>query len=250
MVVLGQVALSQTDLSALPGLSDTDAVDAPVTAEAVTTPTGPVAPARVDAPAGTVTAGIPVRAAAERTDAPALGAFEPVGAARAAGAQADVASLSKATGLAEAARRQAEEARRAAEVARQRAAQQAALLADKPSVRGSRCSPNSAGFGAVKPWVSDAGHWLRCIFGVGTVGGVAGRAGASDHPGGLALDFMIGRSAGDNLAEYALEYRRELKIKYVIWRQRINFGSGWEPMEDRGSPTANHFDHVHVSFNS
>ncbi len=35
---------------------------------------------------------------------------------------------------------------------------------------------------------------------------------------------------------------------YVIWRQRYNDGSGWDPMEDRGSITANHYDHVHVSF--
>ena len=36
----------------------------------------------------------------------------------------------------------------------------------------------------------------------------------------------------------------------MIWRQRINFGSGWQLMEDRGGVTANHYDHVHVSFGS
>jgi hypothetical protein len=34
----------------------------------------------------------------------------------------------------------------------------------------------------------------------------------------------------------------------VIWNQRINTGSGWESMEDRGGATANHEDHVHISF--
>ena len=48
----------------------------------------------------------------------------------------------------------------------------------------------------------------------------------------------------------ALRNQEALGISYVIWRQRINFGSGWKPMEDRGSPTANHMDHVHVSFES
>jgi len=42
--------------------------------------------------------------------------------------------------------------------------------------------------------------------------------------------------------------REELGVSYVIWRQRIDTGSGFRPMADRGSPTANHFDHVHVSF--
>ena len=36
----------------------------------------------------------------------------------------------------------------------------------------------------------------------------------------------------------------------MIWEQRINHGSGWKAMEDRGGVTANHFDHVHVSFKS
>jgi hypothetical protein len=38
---------------------------------------------------------------------------------------------------------------------------------------------------------------------------------------------------------------------YIIYRQRIwdvrMPSSGWVPMEDRGSITANHYDHVHIS---
>jgi hypothetical protein len=38
---------------------------------------------------------------------------------------------------------------------------------------------------------------------------------------------------------------------YIIYRQRIwdirNASAGWVPMADRGSITANHFDHVHIS---
>jgi hypothetical protein len=78
--------------------------------------------------------------------------------------------------------------------------------------------------------------------------GVAGRAGTSDHPSGRAVDFMVDRATGDALADCALRNRAALGITYVIWRQRINFGSGWQLMEDRGGVTANHYDHVHVSF--
>ena len=53
---------------------------------------------------------------------------------------------------------------------------------------------------------------------------------------------------GDAVAAYALAHQAEHGIWYVIWRQRYNDGSGWEPMEDRGSITQNHYDHVHVSF--
>jgi hypothetical protein len=53
---------------------------------------------------------------------------------------------------------------------------------------------------------------------------------------------------GDAHADFALANQAEFGIWYVIWRQRYNDGSGWEPMEDRGSITQNHYDHVHVSF--
>lgn len=53
---------------------------------------------------------------------------------------------------------------------------------------------------------------------------------------------------GDAHAEFALAHMADYGIWYVIWRQRYNDGSGWDPMEDRGSITQNHYDHVHVSF--
>jgi hypothetical protein len=53
---------------------------------------------------------------------------------------------------------------------------------------------------------------------------------------------------GDAVADYALAHQPENGIWYVIWRQRYNDGGGWDPMEDRGSITQNHYDHVHVSF--
>lgn len=53
---------------------------------------------------------------------------------------------------------------------------------------------------------------------------------------------------GDAHADFALGHQEEFGVMYVIWRQRYNDGSGWEPMEDRGSITQNHYDHVHVSF--
>lgn len=59
-----------------------------------------------------------------------------------------------------------------------------------------------------------------------------------------------GNALGDRVAEYALAHQEPNLIMYVIWRQRYNDGSGWDPMEDRGSITQNHYDHVHVSFNA
>ena len=101
-----------------------------------------------------------------------------------------------------------------------------------------------------KPHVAAVGNHIKGKFGVSQVGGKAGRSGTSDHPSGLALDFMVGTSTGNQIADYVLANQSKFNVKYVIWKQRYNDGSGWSTMEDRGSATANHYDHVHVSFES
>ncbi|OLZ58264.1 hypothetical protein [Amycolatopsis keratiniphila] len=107
------------------------------------------------------------------------------------------------------------------------------------------CSTSLAG---TKPHVAQVGNHVKAKFGVKNVGGVAGRANASDHPSGLALDFMVDTATGNAIAEYLMANQKDFGITYVIWRQRYNDGSGWDTMEDRGGATANHMDHVHVSF--
>lgn len=95
---------------------------------------------------------------------------------------------------------------------------------------GEECS--TSGFNGVASHVAQAGHHLQERFGVDDVGGVASRPGnsASDHPRGYALDFMVDEETGDALAAYAEEHSEELGIKYIMWQ------------------VANHYDHVHISF--
>lgn len=74
----------------------------------------------------------------------------------------------------------------------------------------------------------------------------------SDHGTGHAVDIMISSSVGDQIRDYAIKNKGKLGVKYVIWQQKIYASyTGWNgrPMEDRGSKTANHYDHVHVSVN-
>lgn len=78
------------------------------------------------------------------------------------------------------------------------------------------------------------------------------RGGGGDHGAGLALDIMVGSNSqlGDQIAAYLQENRAELGIEYIIWQQRIwrpSTSGSWRGMSDRGSPTANHMDHPHVS---
>jgi hypothetical protein len=62
---------------------------------------------------------------------------------------------------------------------------------------------------------------------------------------------MATGSLGSAIADYVRAHAGELGVSEVIWAQRIwtvqRSSEGWRPMEDRGSTTANHYDHVHVS---
>ncbi|MEV2225086.1 hypothetical protein AB0E01_35200 [Nocardia vinacea] len=107
------------------------------------------------------------------------------------------------------------------------------------------CSTELAG---TRPHVAQVGHFLGKMFGITDIGGALGR-GNDDHGAGLAIDLMTSDSAlGDAIAEFVLANQQRFGVTYVIWRQRYNDGNGWSYMEDNGSPTANHYDHVHVSF--
>jgi hypothetical protein len=73
-----------------------------------------------------------------------------------------------------------------------------------------------------------------------------------EHGQGRALDIMVSSSSlGDAIAAWVREHYDELGVSEVIWSQRIwtveRSGDGWRWMEDRGSATANHYDHVHVT---
>lgn len=77
-----------------------------------------------------------------------------------------------------------------------------------------------------------------------------GPGGAGEHATGQALDIMISSDTGTEIADFLMKHRAELGVEYLIWRQRIwrpATSGAWRPMSDRGSPTANHFDHVHVT---
>ncbi len=69
-----------------------------------------------------------------------------------------------------------------------------------------------------------------------------------DHGTGRAVDIMVTGARGDQVNAWLEANAGSLNIKYIIWQQRIWFPSGESRMmEDRGSATANHYDHVHVS---
>jgi hypothetical protein len=75
--------------------------------------------------------------------------------------------------------------------------------------------------------------------------------GDGEHAQGIAIDIMVSGSRGYEVAEFVRAHYAELGVNYIIYSQRIwsvdRSGEGWRGMEDRGSTTANHYDHVHVT---
>ena len=72
------------------------------------------------------------------------------------------------------------------------------------------------------------------------------------HGTGRAVDVMISNSSvGWDIANWTRANASRLGISEVIYYQKIwtvqRSSEGWRPMSDRGSATANHYDHVHVS---
>ena len=113
----------------------------------------------------------------------------------------------------------------------------------------------------VQPRTAAIANTIGPMFGIHMIGGYRVASSVYDdlrygHPAGLALDFMIndlddGTATGDRLAAHLIEQADTLGIAYIIWKQAIwspdRASEGWRAMEDRGSPTQNHYDHVHLS---
>jgi hypothetical protein len=179
------------------------------------------------------------RAATAATPSSAA-AVSPVSSAGGGAASADLIKAAERDRAADAATaHQAEE-----DSAEQERATQAAAAEEERTASVS-CGA-SGSYGGVADSVREVGNVMECVFPGHDVLGVGSRGGQSDHPDGYALDFMT--TSGDAIADCVIENKSALGVEYVIWDQRINTGSGWEGMEDRGGATANHEDHVHISF--
>ena len=112
----------------------------------------------------------------------------------------------------------------------------------------------------LQPHVEEARKILKEKFNVAIGGYREGDTDGMDtgHGDGLALDLMAPEDSelGDKISEYLINNFKKLNISYIIWKQNFlsDFNSWygpawkWNPMPDRGGTTANHHDHVHISF--
>lgn len=88
--------------------------------------------------------------------------------------------------------------------------------------------------------------YLRNTLGFGgTIGGYRPPDGFNEHSSGKASDVMVSSAAeGNALLPNLL---RQPGVEYILWQQKTWYPNGTSKgMEDRGSPTQNHMDHLHV----
>jgi hypothetical protein len=72
-----------------------------------------------------------------------------------------------------------------------------------------------------------------------------------EHAQGIAVDIMVSGDRGWEVAQFIRSNSSALGVSYAIHARNIwsvqRSAEGWRGMEDRGSVTANHYDHVHVT---
>lgn len=80
-----------------------------------------------------------------------------------------------------------------------------------------------------------------------------GQANRGEHGGGKAVDIMVSGDLGYQVRDFLFANRYELNLFDIIYSKQIwtiqRDGEGFRGMSDRGSATANHYDHVHVLVN-
>ena len=142
------------------------------------------------------------------------------------------------------------------------AAQPAVETAAAPEVQPVASTPTSGNTIPTDPNLQPQAEAFRqeiaAKFGITNIGGYR-EGDPEDHGQGLAVDVMVPTNSelGDQVAQYAIDNMDRAGISYIIWKQQFYMpvnniygpANTWNQMPDRGGDTANHNDHVHISFN-
>ncbi|HET9423281.1 MAG TPA: mucin-2 protein [Nocardioides sp.] len=123
------------------------------------------------------------------------------------------------------------------------------LSTEKPFTLGGDCTNGSTVEAGVSPNIVKVHEAVCAEFPEITTYGTF--RGDGEHAQGIAVDIMVSGERGYQVAEFIRKYYQELGVSYIIYSQRIwsveRSSEGWRGMSDRGSTTANHYDHVHVT---
>ncbi len=120
---------------------------------------------------------------------------------------------------------------------------------DAPATLGGSCTNGSSVSPGVSPNIVKVHDAVCAAFPDITTYGTF--RGDGEHAQGIAVDIMVSGDEGYRVADFVRANASALGVSYIIYSQRIwsveRGSEGWRGMEDRGSTTANHYDHVHVT---
>lgn len=132
------------------------------------------------------------------------------------------------------------------------------LAAKKPEtpetigISGAACPDGSAIESALQPAAIKVYRAVCAAF--PELSSYGGQDGHGEHVNGQAIDFMTpSHAVGERVKDFLYAHHSEFNLFDIIWAQRIwtieRSGEGFRSMSNRGSATANHFDHVHIKVN-
>lgn len=222
----------------------------------------PVAPAAEEAPAAPVAAEAPAEAPVVEVPAAETPAQPVVPETPSYGAPAVNVEIQNQEAAAAPQAAPTAETPAAPAVAEAPAAQPAAETPATPEVQPLASTPTSGNTIPTDPNLQPQAEAFRqevaAKFGITNIGGYR-EGDPDDHGKGLAVDVMVPTNSelGDQVAQYAIDNMDRAGISYIIWKQQFYMpvnniygpANTWNQMPDRGDDTANHNDHVHISFN-
>ena len=148
-----------------------------------------------------------------------------------------------------------------AKAAKEASAKTPAAKSDKPGTKqaapaakyeGPTSLPTKTVLG-LKPKAMVVYNAVTARWSFNSIGGYRATNNRSNHGLGGAIDFMLtpGKDSakGWAVANYLAANASAFQIDHIIFEQKIwtPYRPYWRPMASRGSITANHYDHVHVS---
>ncbi|KQP64686.1 hypothetical protein [Nocardioides sp. Leaf285] len=128
-------------------------------------------------------------------------------------------------------------------------AEEASDVASARSVGSATCTNGTSVPSGVSPNIAAIHEAVCAAFPTITTYGTFRSDG--EHAQGIAIDIMVSGDLGYQVRDFVQANYQELGVNYIIYSQQIwsvdRASEGWRAMEDRGSVTANHYDHVHVT---
>lgn len=102
----------------------------------------------------------------------------------------------------------------------------------------------------VKPHLQLVANAIEKEFGVVSFGTYNGHSWPEGPTQAIDIFVPLRSQLGYDVADWLVKHYKLYGVRYIMWDHRKyneEFADFWRPVEDRGSPTDNHEDHIHLT---